>query len=56
MVKKLFTLWLSEVKPSLIQKPGADGKPIKYSPTNLAIAPNGDIYIGDGYGSSYVNL
>jgi sugar lactone lactonase YvrE len=28
---------------------------IKYSPTNLAIAPNGDIYIGDGYGSSYVN-
>jgi hypothetical protein len=36
-------------------KPGADGKPIKYSPTNLAIAPNGDIYIGDGYGSSYVN-
>jgi hypothetical protein len=28
---------------------------IKYSPTNLAIAPNGDIYIGDGYGSSYIN-
>ena len=28
---------------------------IKYSPTNLAIAPNGDIYVGDGYGSSYVN-
>ncbi len=28
---------------------------IKYSPTNLTIAPNGDIYIGDGYGSSYVN-
>ena len=35
--------------------PGADGKPIKYSPTNLAIAPNGDIYVGDGYGSSYIN-
>ena len=34
---------------------GPDGKPIKYSPTNLAIAPNGDIYVGDGYGSSYVN-
>src|ERR1022692_3494234 len=28
---------------------------IKYSPTNLAIAPNGEIYVGDGYGSSYVN-
>jgi hypothetical protein len=30
-------------------------EPIKYSPTNLAISPNGDIYIGDGYGSSYIN-
>lgn len=29
-------------------------KPIKYSPTNLAVAPNGDIYVGDGYGSSYI--
>jgi hypothetical protein len=36
-------------------KPGADGKRPKYSPTNLAIAPNGDIYVGDGYGSSYIN-
>ena len=36
-------------------KPGEDGKKKKYSPTNLAIAPNGDIYVGDGYGSSYVN-
>lgn len=35
--------------------PGPEGKPIKYSPTNLAIAPNGDIYVADGYGSSYVN-
>ncbi len=36
-------------------KPGPDGKPIKYSPTNLAIAPNGDFYVADGYGSSYIN-
>ncbi len=36
-------------------KPGPDGKPLKYSPTNLAIAPNGDMYVGDGYGSSYIN-
>jgi hypothetical protein len=36
-------------------KPGADGKKPKYSPTNLAIAPNGDIYVGDGYGSSFIN-
>lgn len=35
-------------------KQGPDGQPIKYSPTNLAVAPNGDIYVADGYGSSYV--
>ena len=35
-------------------KPGPDGKPLKYSPTNLAVAPNGDFYVADGYGSSYV--
>lgn len=36
-------------------RPGPDGKRPKYSPTNLAIAPNGDIYVGDGYGSSFIN-
>jgi len=36
--------------------PNPDGSRKKYSPTNLAIAPNGDIYVGDGYGSSYVNV
>ncbi len=38
------------------QKPGPDGQRIKYSPTNLAVAPNGDIYVADGYGSSYINV
>ncbi len=42
-------------KESEQYKPGADGKPIKFSPTNVAIAPNGDVYVGDGYGSSYIN-
>jgi hypothetical protein len=42
-------------KESEQYKPGADGKPIKYSPTNLAVPPNGDLYVGDGYGSSYIN-
>ena len=33
----------------------AEGKPAtKYSPTNVAIAPNGDVYVADGYGSSYI--
>lgn len=26
-----------------------------YNPTNLAIAPNGDLYVADGYGSYYIN-
>ena len=36
-------------------KPGPDGAARRYNPTNVAIAPNGDVYVGDGYGSSYVN-
>src|SRR5208283_1976355 len=42
-------------KESEQYKPGPDGKQIKYSPTNLAVAPNGDLYVGDGYGSSFIN-
>jgi DNA-binding beta-propeller fold protein YncE len=36
-------------------KLGPDKKRPVYRPTNLAIAPTGDIYVADGYGSSYVN-
>jgi len=28
---------------------------IPYIPTNLAVAPNGDLYVADGYGSFYIN-
>src|SRR5947209_18768818 len=35
-------------------QPGPDGKKPKYSPTNLAIAPDGDCHVGDGYGSSNI--
>jgi DNA-binding beta-propeller fold protein YncE len=31
-----------------------DGKP--FVPTNVAFAPNGDFFIADGYGSSYIHL
>lgn len=27
----------------------------KYCPTNVAFAPNGDVFVGDGYGSSYIH-
>lgn len=51
--EEVFTLgYPKESEP--YSKPGPDGKPIKWSPTNLAVAPNGDLYVGDGYGSSYV--
>jgi hypothetical protein len=34
----------------------AGGEPAtKYIPTNVAVAPNGDIYVADGYGSSFIN-
>jgi hypothetical protein len=43
-------------KDSPSYAPGQDGKLQKYSPTNLAIAPNGNIYVADGYGSSFINV
>lgn len=52
--EEIFTLgYPKEAEP--YSKLGPDGKPLKYSPTNLAVAPNGDFYVGDGYGSSYIN-
>ncbi len=36
-------------------RPGPDGAAKRYNPTNVAIAPNGDVYVADGYGSSFVN-
>jgi hypothetical protein len=50
--EEVFTLGYP--KESDAYKP-KDGKLPVYRPTNLAIAANGDIYVGDGYGSSYVN-
>jgi hypothetical protein len=40
---------------SAAYQPNADGSTLAYRPTNVAIAPNGDIYVGDGYGSSFIN-
>jgi hypothetical protein len=36
-------------------KPRDQTSTVPYRPTNVAIAPNGDIYVGDGYGSSFIN-
>ncbi len=43
-------------RESNLYKVDAAGKPLtRFSPTNVAIAPNGDIYVADGYGSSTIS-
>lgn len=34
---------------------GVYASPDAWCPTNVAFAPNGDLFVGDGYGSSYVH-
>jgi hypothetical protein len=49
-------VWKIQGPPDIdAYKPAPDGTPKRYNPTNIAIAPNGDVYVGDGYGSYYVN-
>jgi hypothetical protein len=50
--QEVFTLGYPAESPAYQSK---DGSAVSYKPTNVAIAPNGNIYIGDGYGSSYIN-
>jgi hypothetical protein len=37
------------------KEPGVYHKPGSYRPTNVAFAPDGGFYIGDGYGSHYIH-
>jgi hypothetical protein len=49
-------IWKIQGPPDIdAYKPGTDGAAKPYNPTNLALAPNGDVYVADGYGSYYVN-
>ncbi len=36
------------------EDPAYSAAPIKFVPTNVAFAPNGDFFVGDGYGSSHM--
>lgn len=36
------------------EAPAYGARPIPFVPTNVAFAPNGDLYVGDGYGSSHL--
>ena len=51
--EEVFTLGYPAESAAYKQK--SDGSAVIYRPTNVAIAPKGDIYVGDGYGSSYIN-
>jgi hypothetical protein len=37
------------------KEPGVYDEKHAFVPTNVAFAPNGDLFIGDGYGSSYIH-
>jgi len=52
--ERVWELGYPEESPAY--QPSAGGKRPRYSPTNLAIASNGDIYAADGYGSSFINV
>jgi hypothetical protein len=52
--EEVFTLKYPK-ESEVYNKRGADGQLPQYSPTNVAVAPNGDFYVADGYGSSYIN-
>jgi hypothetical protein len=45
-------VWIKETprEPHVYDQPGA-----RYSPTNVAFAPDGGFYVGDGYGSNYIH-
>ena len=51
--EEVFTLGYPVESPAY--KPKDQTSAVVYRPTNVAIAPNGDIYVGDGYGSSFIN-
>ena len=50
--EEVFTLGYPAESPAY---QGKNGMAPSYRPTNVAIAPNGDSYGGDGYGSSYIH-
>ncbi|MDP8243844.1 MAG: twin-arginine translocation signal domain-containing protein [Candidatus Hinthialibacter antarcticus] len=46
--KEIYTIGLPK-------EAGVYNDDVQYTPTNVAIAPNGDVYIADGYGSSFIH-
>ncbi len=46
--KEVYTIGLPE-------EAGVYNDDVKYTPTNVTVAPNGDVYVADGYGSSFIH-
>ena len=56
--EEVWTMGYPQDSPVYQKGPGAGGPGgaagLNYRPTNIAIAPNGDFWVGDGYGSYYM--
>jgi hypothetical protein len=56
--EEVWTLGYPQDSPVYQKGPGSTGPGgaagLNYRPTNIAIAPNGDFWVGDGYGSYYM--
>jgi len=50
--EEVWTIGYPQDSKPYTKGPGAPG--LNYRPTNFAIAPNGDFWVGDGYGSYYM--
>ncbi len=57
MQRGLFKLTLDGKLLWHVEKPEwyKDHADLKYRPSNVAVAPNGDVYLSDGYGSYYIH-
>ena len=56
--EEVWTIGYPQHSPIYQKGPGSTGpggaNGLNYRPTNIAIAPNGDFWVGDGYGSYYM--
>jgi hypothetical protein len=56
--EEVWTMGYPQDSPIYQKGPGSSGPGgaggLNYRPTNIAIAPNGDFWVGDGYGSYYM--
>lgn len=52
--EEVWTMGYPQDSAPYMRIPGKPSPGLPYRPTNIAIAPNGDFWVGDGYGSSYI--